>query len=93
MRPYAIDIATSTTAAETTFPEGIKLVSVTNLDAVIAITISFEATVGTAGNPETVLAATEAVSFANEANAIKCKSIHHDAASGTPSLRVIGYVE
>lgn len=93
MRPYVIDITTSTTAETTTFPSGFRLVSVKNQDGAIAITISFEDTVGTASNPEAVLAATEVISFANEANAVKCKAIYHDAASGTPSLRVVGYIE
>lgn len=96
-RPYVDDIATSTTASSTTFPEGFHLLSVTNLSSTggETIQISFTEAIDTNSAGAATLGVTDATRgmvFNNIQNILETETIYWDAGSGTPTLRVIGFI-
>ena len=97
-KPYGIDIATSTTASSTTLPEGLVIISVSNLDTTPAntITVSFEEAIAANSDASFTLnalaAETDTLSFANLGVTPRATTIYHQSAAGTPNLRVIGYI-
>lgn len=90
---YVVDITTSTTASSTTFPDGFRVTSISNLDGTNNISISFDGTIGTTGNPEATLTPTnDTIEFQNVGNDVVTDIIYWDASAGTPILRVAGYI-
>lgn len=88
MKAVTRDITTSTTEDSTDMGSGFYVLSLKNIDASIAITVSFESAISTA-TYKSILAAGESISF-EDTQIVNAETIYWDAASGTPILRVVG---
>ncbi len=90
-KAMTFDIDTSTTEDSTVMPDGFYIQSLKNIDGSIVINVSFESAISTA-TYKSALAASAELNFKDGNQIIECDTIYWDAASGTPILRVYGFI-
>ena len=91
-KPYVLTITATTTAGSTTLPEGLNLVSITHTDATNFVTLSFEAAIGTSGNPEGAVLAGEKVDFSNLNKVLQADTLYWQADTANVAVTLIGYI-
>jgi len=96
VKPYVQTITTTTTGESTVLPTGLKLLKITNDDATNFTTISFNAAIGTADNPEGVLLAGAPVDFTNSAQLIgtpiEGMTLHSKSDTADVNITIVGYI-